>query len=237
MKATFVILKTCARPSANKPIPELHAEVTSAMRNIGAPLGWKDLAVPPAPDCGGDLSASFEIRYPIPGLEVGGHYAYRDKMHLSDDKAWLDDFLEYIFKNNNKHLDYRAILRVHFPQVIQAFKSYRANVAFGVYATKYSGGINDENPIYRRLLADPAIDVDGRNNIFTLEPAMYWDALLCKRALGYDRDEVIRRLEGKVPMVMPLMDGVYTVFNDDPDLSYEAFIAINDTFKPILGLE
>jgi hypothetical protein len=35
---------------------------------------------------------------------------------------------------------------------------------------------------------------------------------------------------------MPLMDGVYTVFSDTPDLTYEEFVAINDRFKPVLGL-
>ena len=65
---------------------------------------------------------------------------------------------------------------------------------------------------------------------------MYWDAELCQRALGYDRDEVIRRLAGKVPRVDPLMDGVYVVFNDDPALSYENFVQMNQNGKALLGL-
>jgi hypothetical protein len=39
-----------------------------------------------------------------------------------------------------------------------------------------------------------------------------------------------------VPLVMPLMDGVYTVFSDNPDLTYEEFVAINDPFEPMPGL-
>ena len=237
MKPTNIAFYIRSRPSADESILERHAKVVSGMREVGPPLGWKGLTMPPTPDCGENLTAHYAIRYPTPGLEVGGYYSYRDEKYLSPDKAYLDDCLEFIFKSTNKHLDYSAILQRYFPEVIQAFGGYRAKVSIGVYGSTYSGGINDGNPIYRKLLDDPAIDVDGRNNIFTLQPAMYWDGLLCKRALGYDRDEVIRRLEGKVPQVMPLMDGVYTVFNDDPNLSYEAFVAINDTFKPILGLE
>jgi len=91
--------------------------------------------------------------------------------------------------------------------------------------------------IVATLRSSPAADIDGRNNIFTLEVAQYWDAELCQRALGYGRDEVIKRLTGKVPLVQPLMDGVYVVFNDDPDLTFEEFCAYNDRLKPVLGLQ
>ena len=87
-----------------------------------------------------------------------------------------------------------------------------------------------------KLRLDPSIDVNGRNNIFTLNVAEYWDAELCQRALGYGRDEVIKRLSGKVPLVRPLMDGVYVVFSDNPDLTFEEFCAYNDRLKPVLGL-
>ena len=39
-----------------------------------------------------------------------------------------------------------------------------------------------------------------------------------------------------MPLVRPLMDGVYTVLNDNPNLSFEDFCVFNDRFKPILGL-
>jgi hypothetical protein len=106
----------------------------------------------------------------------------------------------------------------------------------GAQAVEFEDRAFQSNEPLRRFPADPSIDTNDRNNIVTLEPAMYRDGLLCQRALGYDRDEVIRRLQGKVPLVMPLMDGVYTVFSDNPDLTYEEFVAINDRFKPVLGL-
>ncbi|WP_411385408.1 hypothetical protein [Pseudomonas sp. MPB03] len=37
-------------------------------------------------------------------------------------------------------------------------------------------------------------------------------------------------------MAVRLMDGVYWVLNDDPDMSYEAFVEMNEQIKPILGL-
>lgn len=86
------------------------------------------------------------------------------------------------------------------------------------------------------LRDDDVVDTDGRNNIFCLRPAHYWDEDLCRAAMGFGRDEVIRRLTGRVPRVEPLMDGVYVVFSDNPDLSFEEFCAYNDALKPVLGL-
>ena len=91
-------------------------------------------------------------------------------------------------------------------------------------------------PAYNDLRAR-GITPNGRNNIYTLSPACYWDGDLCQTALGYGCDEVIRRLAGKVPDVHPLADGVYIIFNDDPLLSFDDFLAIQHTFKPILGLQ
>ncbi|MGX5732282.1 hypothetical protein ACWKWK_17350 [Pseudoxanthomonas beigongshangi] len=46
----------------------------------------------------------------------------------------------------------------------------------------------------------------------------------------------MRRLSGKIPRVQPVLEGVCLVFNDDLNLTQEDFNAINDTYKPILGL-
>lgn len=237
MKSVDIHLNVRYRPNASESIERRHEEVSKNMRAIDQPLGWTGLSVPPAPDCGENLSAHYSIRYPTPGIDFIGSYSFRDEDYLSRDEASYDDSIEYRFKNSNRHLDYQAILHEHLPKVVRAFPAYRLSVSFGVHEVYYCGGVRYENQIYNRLRSDPVIDLNGRNNIFTLQPAMYWDAQLCQRALGYGRDEVIRRLESRVPKVMPLMDGVYTVFNDDPNLSYEEFVAINDKFKPILGLE
>jgi len=214
-------------------IEERHAEVADKMRRVGPPLGWAGLDVPPAPDCGADLSADFEVKYPIPGLKCFGSYIYRDPEYRYEDESFYDDKLRMLFNLSSRNLDYRAILHEHNPKVIEAFRAYRACAFFRSYFVEYD---EQHAEIHKQLSADKSIDIDGRNNIFSLGPALYWDNLLCRRALGYGPEEVIRRLQGQVPLVKPLMDGVYTVFGDDPDLTYEEFTAINDRFKPILGL-
>ena len=79
--------------------------------------------------------------------------------------------------------------------------------------------------------------MDGRNFIYTLYPAQFWDAELCQHALGYGPDEVVARLRGKVPQVERLRNGVYLVLNDDPNLSFDEFIKMNESYKNILDLE
>jgi hypothetical protein len=188
------------------------------------------------PQFGTGLTAHFLFTSPEEQKRGFGNFTYRGESYAYEDRAAFDDRMVMAADNSGLFENYAEILHRRFPAVIEAYGSYRAVMFYGLHGTRYGGGWQRDNPVYRQLSADPAIDVDGRNNIFTLEPAMYWDAQLCRRALGYDRDEVIRRLRGEVPLVMPLMDGVYTVFNDAHDLGYEEFLAMNDRFKPILGL-
>ena len=51
--------------------------------------------------------------------------------------------------------------------------------------------------IYEKLKADPAINIDGRNNIFRLRPDNYWDRLLCEGAVGFGPEEVCGVWKGK----------------------------------------
>jgi len=233
MNGTDIKLVSYYRARPEESIEERHAEITRNMREFGPPLGWAGLPVPPAPDCGADLSADYSVKYPIPGLQHMAFYSYRSERYLGPDEASYDDTFILSFKTDNRYLDYRAILHEHFPKAIHAFRAYQAAVRVGLYAINY---LDENKDSYQRLRADKSTDVNGRNNIFTLHVATYWDDLLCRRALGYGPKEAIRRLRGKVPLVMPLMDGVYTVFSDDPDLSFAEFAAINDKFKSILDL-
>lgn len=212
-----------------------HKEIIAAMRSLSAPFGWGEVSkLPPAPDCGEDLGAGFHITLNVPGIESYGTYVYRGETYKYRDESTFDDKLSISFDSRNKFVDYRLVLETHFPAVIGAFRAYLAKAFFDDYFVRYEdlnqGAVD-------RLRKTQTVDINGRNNIFTLHPAQYWDAELCGKALGYGPDEVIRRLEGNVPLVRPLMNGVYTVFNDDPDLSFEDFCAFNDRFKPVLGLE
>ncbi|MBI2253539.1 MAG: hypothetical protein HYU58_02850 [Proteobacteria bacterium] len=211
-----------------------HAGFALRMMKLPRPLGWAGLNVPPAPDCGDELGASFEIVYPVAGLELDCRYVYRGETYKYEDEAFYDDKAWISLTPKSPQIDYRKMLHVHLAGATVAFEAYAAHGYFGAYVVKYEGLHAAE---LRALHDRPDVDINGRNNIFTLNVVQYWDAELCQRALGYGRDEVIKRLTGKVPLVQPLMDGVYVVFNDNPDLTFEEFCAHNDRLKPVLGLQ
>ena len=158
----------------------------------------------------------------------------------STEETWQEVYyrdysLNYEWKLANKKIDYHYVLHHNLPAILGAFEARFTYMSVCYYGQAYEGGYhgdNDDgideggyslaiNPTYNRLKADPAIDVDGWNNIYTLNPAQFWEGGRCHRALGYGPDEVIRRLSGKVPLVRPLRDGVYIVLNDNPNITYE----------------
>ena len=146
----------------------------------------------------------------------------------------MDEHVRYGFKVSNREINYSCVINNQVPQVVEAFEPYRTCVYYDSYAFKYQGRSFEDNPTYFNLRENKSIDVDGRNNIYTLHPAQFWDAELCERALGYGPDEVVARLQGKVQDVRRLTNGVYLVLNDDPKLTYEDFVKMNEQIKPIL---
>jgi len=236
MSAADIELWIYARPDPTLTIDERHAEVMSRMSRVGAPLGFAGLELPVTPSCGDGLVATYAIKLPVRGLRCVGDYAYRGDRYSYEDLTSYDEHLRFGFKISNTAVDYRRVVAGDLPEVVEAFKAYKAHMSYGLYGLYYQGGLSDDNSIYNRLRNDAAIDVDGRNNIYTLYPAQFWDAALCQRALGYGPDEVIARLQGICLGAARLMDGVYFVLNDDPNLTYEAYVEMNERIKPVLGL-
>ncbi|WP_233239091.1 hypothetical protein [Bordetella sp. LUAb4] len=236
MSSADVVIIVQARPDRSLSIEQRHAEVMERMSRFGGPLGFAGLELPPAPDCGGDLSAEYSIKFNIKGLRFIGSYKYRGEKYICEDEAFYDERLRFGFKISNKNIDYKKVLNEQLPKVVEALGGYKAAVSYGFYSLHYSDRPSRETSIYRKLLETPGVDVNGRNNIYILTPAQFWDGELCHRALGYGPDEVITRVKGECVSAERLMDGVYLVLNDDPHLSYEDFVEMNERIKPILGL-
>lgn len=210
-----------------------YQDIVKKMRNVSLPLGWEGLDVSIPPEFEGDqLLAFFRVTYRDKKIQLRGTFKWRDRDTLSVDHAANDDQMSIEFPSHGSSVDYAHVLHEQFAEVTIAFSAYRAITYIADHPVDFLLQHKKEVELLRKSGAN----INGRNNIFTLHPAQYWDAELCQKALGYGPDEVVRRLDGQVPLVRPLMDGVYTVLNDDPDLSFETFCAINDRFKPILGL-
>jgi hypothetical protein len=258
LSLVYVLIR---RKSAwSKEIGPFHDHFIDQMLKIPGPLGFEGAIREPAPmfesapDGEPYSSASFNVKGRIRGVKFVGTYHIPDIYGQSGPeqsaKNYSGDLLTYEWKLSNRKIDYRSTLHNNLPAVIEAFEARDCHLDVRSYDSAYQGGFhgdNDEgidergylfsiNQTFNRLKADPSIDVNGWNNIYTLYQAQYWEDGRCLRALGYDRDEVIRRLTGKVPLVRPLLDGVYIVFNDNPDINYDEYLAMNVEFKALLGL-
>ena len=250
-----------SRKSAwTKAIAPFHDRFMDAMLKVPGPYGFEggQRRVAPefgyASDGGPHSMAAYNVKGRMRGVKFIGDYSIPDIYgHTGPDKnleTYSGEGLTYEWKLANKKIDLRFAWHENLPAVIELYGARYCHVSVCFYDHAYQGGYhgdNDEgsdddgyslaiNPIYNRLKADPSIRVDDWNNIYTLYPAQYWEGGRCLRALGYDRDEVIRRLSGKVPLVRPLLDGVYVVLNDNPDITYDEYFEMNVENKKILGL-
>lgn len=259
----FVQVYVIKQSTWSKDIVAFHEQFINQMLKIPGPLGFEGAERRAAPEFGFEAdgtpysSALYSVKDRMRGVKfIGGYYIPSVYDRLPDEeraKLHGGDDLLYEWKLTNKKIDYRFALHENLPAVIETFSGRNAIVQIsgeGAYELAYQGGYHGDNgpfsdeggyapkrnETYNRLKADPSIDVDGWNNIYTLYPAQHWDAGRCQRALGYDRDEVIRRLTGKVPLVRALRDGVYIVLNDNPEITYDEYYAMNIEYKKILGL-
>lgn len=247
--------------SWSKDVAAFHDRFIEQMLELPGPLGFEGAEYRAAPEFGiasdGEpySVAAFNVKNRMRGVEFIGAYHIPDIYgrtgpEKSAKTYYGHDLLSYRWKLTNKKINYRFALHENLPDVIEAFGGRLATADTCYYYQAYQGGYHGDNgpfvdeggyslainQTYNRLKADPSIDVDGWNNIYTLYPAQYWDSGRCLRALGYDRDEVIRRLSGKVPLVRPLLDGVYIVLNDNPDINYDEYYAMNVENKKLLDL-
>lgn len=252
MKSRNVRLIIRSRAEKSISIEQRHKNFISAVSKINPPLGFSDIDLPSVPDCGAELLAEFGVKLSTRGVKFSGYYVYRGVNYHYEDSAKFDDSIRYEFSVKKTKLNYEHILKADFPSLIEAYQGYSARLAFDDYDSAYKAGVEPsesgetffdengsairDNAIYNSLVSDKAIDIDGRNNIYVLRPAQYWDNELCNRALGYGPDEVVKRLQGTKAEVRRLMDGVYIVLDYDINITYENFLEMNSKYKTLLGL-
>ena len=97
-------------------------------------------------------------------------------------------------------------------------------------------GLKDsENPNFLKL-KETGVEIGILSDaLFTLFPVMYFSEECYKKLIKVPKEELLKRLEGKAKKVL-LEKGIYIIFNDKADISYEEFVEMNETFKPLLNL-
>ena len=97
-------------------------------------------------------------------------------------------------------------------------------------------GLKDsENPNFLKL-KETGVQIGMLfDALFTLFPVMYFNEECYEKLIKVPKEELLKRLEGKAKKVLLLEKGIYIIFNDKSDISYEEFVEMNETFKPLLN--
>ena len=224
----------------NEPMEEMHKRVMEGLSKIEAPLGLKDSEIPKTLDFGTELICHyFTKNIKTKGVKIKGSYDWR----IISPLVWWDN-LRYEFKITYKLIDYQKIIYEDLPKIITIYEPYITYIYISNYGTAYEEGRTPEtityydskNPNFLKL-KETGVQIGVLfDALFTLSPVMYFNEECYKKLIKVPKEELLKRLEGKAKKVLLLEKGIYIIFNDKSDISYEEFVEMNETFKPLLNL-
>lgn len=207
------------RPNYAEPIEEKHAQFLAQLSGLGAP--WDLAGTPEVPDIASELVVSVPLDKQLPaGVKGRMTYALRNQQYLEDD-AQFDDTLFIEFAGNK--LDYSDLLDRVFPAYIQAFGAYRATLH------DWSVTRNDW-PVVLDTCEATGKDVNGREGVFRINAANYFDQELCTRAFAKTAQQIVECLNGHVHKVAEFEGGVLIIVSDSP-LSSDELMRVGERLK------
>ena len=234
------IIRIYRKVDNNESMEEMHKRVMEGLSKIEAPLGLKDSEIPKTPDFGTELICHYSTKnIKTKGVKIKGSYDWR----MISPLVWWDT-LKYEFKITYKLIDYQKIIYEDLPKIITIYKPYVAYIFIPDYGTAYEEGrtpetityYDSENPNFLKL-KETGVQIGMLfDALFTLSPVMYFNEECYDKLIKVSKEELLKRLEGKAKKVLLLERGIYIIFNDKADISYEEFVEMNETFKPLLGL-
>ena len=224
----------------NESMEEIHKRIMEGLSKIEAPLGLMDSEIPKTPDFGTELICFYDAKnIKTKGVSIEGDYLWRGLTGINWDK------LRYEFKITYKLIDYQKIIYIDLPKVIEIYDPYVVDVHVSpIYSIAYEEGrtpetityYDSENPNFLKL-KETGVQIGMLfDALFTLSPVMYFNEECYEKLIKVPKEELLKRLEGKAKKVLILEKGIYIIFNDKADISYEEFVEMNETFKPLLGL-
>ena len=211
----------------NESMEERHEKVMEGLSKLEAPLGLKDSKIPETPDFGIELVCFYDAKnIKTKGVSIEGVYGWRGLKYVT----W--DELRYEFKITYKLIDYKKIIYDDLPKVINIFDPYVADVfVSSSYSIAYKESYKSEILKLKEKGLKELQDV-----LFTLSPVMYFNEESYNKLIKVPKEELLEKLKRKAKGVMLLEKGIYIIFNDKADITYEEFVEMNNTFKPLLGL-
>ena len=215
----------------NESMEERHEKVMEGLSKLEAPLGLKDSEIPEIPDFGTELVCFYDAKnIKTKGVSIEGSYDWRDKRMLS--ACW--DELRYEFKITYKLIDYKKIIYEDLPKVINIFDPYVADV---FVSPSYSIAYKESYKSEILKLKEKGLKIGELQDVlFTLSPVMYFNEESYSKLIKILKEELLERIKGEAKGVLLLEKGIYIIFNDKADITYEEFVEMNNTFKPLLGL-
>lgn len=177
----------------------------AAIEQLGSgQMSWLDSLL----DRGQGESASLDLTPFLDTRFRGGiSFAPRVANALAGTAA-ADDVLVVRFDKSD--VEFSCFVRRAFPEVVTAFRPYRACVI-----TDRDVAIDDFELVCERATST-GVDVDGRDGVFRLWPAMFLSDSLCRRSFSLDAAELVRRLHSKVPVAESKIDGAFLVLSEQP---------------------
>ena len=215
----------------NESMEERHEKVMEGLSKLEAPLGLKDSEIPEIPDFGTELVCFYDAKnIKTKGVSIEGSYDWRDKRMLS--ACW--DELRYEFKITYKLINYKKIIYEDLPKVINIFDPYVADI---FVSSSYSIAYKESYKSEILKLKEKGLKIGKLKDIlFILSPVMYFNEESYNKLIKVPKEELLERLKGKANEVQLLEKGIYIIFNDKADITYEEFVEMNNIFKPLLGL-
>ena len=229
MKKVERAIRLYRKVNVNETMEERHKKVMEGLSKLEAPLGLEDSGIPEVPDFGVEIRAYYRTKNSkTKGVSISGDYIWRDES--SEKGRW--DSLEYDFKITYKLIDYKKIIYEDLPKVINIFDPYIADVFVSPsYSIAYKESYKSEILKLEEKGLKELQDV-----LFTLSPVMYFNEESYTKLIKIPKEELLERLKGKANEVQLLEKGIYIIFNDKADITYEEFVEMNNIFKPLLGL-
>lgn len=213
----------------NESIEERHKKVMKGLSELEAPLGLKDSKIPEIPDFGTELVCFYDAKnIKTKGVSIEGVYRWRGLKYV----IW--DELRYEFKITYKLIDYKKIIYDDLPKVINVFDPYIADV---FVSPSYSIAYKESYKSEILKLKEKGLKIGELQDVlFILSPVMYFNEESYNKLIKVPKEELLEKLKGKAKGVMLLEKGIYLIFNDKADITYEEFVEMNNTFKLLLGL-
>ena len=213
----------------NESMEERHEKVMEGLSKLEEPLGLKDSEIPEIPDFGTELVCFYDAKnIKTKGVSIEGVYRWRGLKYV----VW--DELRYEFKITYKLIDYKKIIYEDLPKVINIFDPYIADIFI---SSSYSIAYKESYKSEILKLKEKGLKIGKLKDIlFILSPVMYFNEESYNKLIKVPKEELIERLKGKANEVQLLEKGIYIIFNDKADITYEEFVEMNNIFKPLLGL-